>query len=317
MSVIGHQKQWTLLKQAVKNGKVPQVLIFVGEDGLGKKKIAIQFLQLLHCQEKKEEGRPCGRCQACALIEQQQHPDVIFIAKENKIISIDQIRDLNAKLSLRPLISVRQSILVDNAHCLNIEAQNCFLKTLEEPQGEVNFILLTSALELLLSTIRSRSEIIKFFPVGEQEMKKGLAVIFPQHNLDEVVAFSDGKPGWALEFLKGATSPASPDFRGLNKIAKIFTISAAERIVLVDKFLDEENSVQPAQFVENILRYLRGDLLQKLGVAGSFSSYCFVQTGHSFFKTKEMIKEVEKVKFLLATSNINPKLALENLMLKF
>ena len=154
--VIGHQKQWQYLKRMVDSGKIPQALLFSGQEKLGKKKVALEFISLLF----KES--PIG------------HPDFLLIEPKERQIKIDQIRDLSWRLSLKPIKSFLKAAIIDQAHLMTIEAQNCFLKTLEEPRGETILILITEYPNFLLPTILSRCEILKFYPVKNEELRKFL-----------------------------------------------------------------------------------------------------------------------------------------------
>ncbi len=151
-----HKTQRQFLANAIANNRVPQAIIFTGENGLGKKQIALEFIDLLN------NGKSFGT-------------DLIIIEPQGKEIQIDQIRDLQQSLSYSARQSEFKIVIIDQAHTLNRLAQNCFLKTLEEPKGKTVFILLTAFPEMLLPTIHSRCAVLKFFPDKATKQEAGIA----------------------------------------------------------------------------------------------------------------------------------------------
>ncbi len=193
--IIGHKKQIEFLQNTILSDRIPQAFLFEGEENLGKKKVAFEFVKTIFCEHSEAIKRPCQVCQNCILIEKNNHPDFIFIGPQKREIQIDQIRDLQNKLNLKPILSKVKTVIINDAHCLNIESQNCFLKTLEEPKGQTIFILVSSLPNVLLGTIQSRCESLKFYPLILKEMQE----ITPSQ---EIVNYSLGKPGIAFSFFK-------------------------------------------------------------------------------------------------------------------
>lgn len=143
-----HETQWELLKKAVESGRPPQAIIFAGVFPDGQKALALKFFELL------SKGQPL-------------ETDLIIISPADREIQIGQIRDLAKELSFRPQFAGFKAVIIEQAHTLNKLAQNCFLKTLEEPPGRTFFILITAFPEMLLPTVRSRCCVLKFFPSEE------------------------------------------------------------------------------------------------------------------------------------------------------
>ena len=121
--IIGHKKQQEFLERIIKEGS--RSLLFTGPESLGKKAVALAFFTSLF-QEKPFN-----------------HPDFILINPFEGRIRINQIRELSNRISLKPIKSPSFGIIVDQAHLMNREAQNCFLKTLEEPKSNAILILVT------------------------------------------------------------------------------------------------------------------------------------------------------------------------------
>src|SRR3989344_1975507 len=142
-------RQLEFLKKMVELERIPHALLFYGPDDEAKKNLALEFVKLLNGQAAT----------------QGVHADLVFIepAEDTQEIKIAQIRDLQAKLSLRSYSAPFKAAIIEQAHCLNNEAQSAFLKLLEEPKGQTIFMLLTEYPEMLLPTILSRVEKLRFY----------------------------------------------------------------------------------------------------------------------------------------------------------
>ena len=142
-------KQLEFLKKMVELGRIPHALLFYGPDNQGKKDMALEFVKLINGEDSARGV----------------HPDLFFVgpAEDTQEIKIAQIRDLHAKLSLRSYSAPFKAAIIEQAHCLNDEAQSAFLKLLEEPKGQTIFILITEYPEMLFPTILSRVEKLRFY----------------------------------------------------------------------------------------------------------------------------------------------------------
>lgn len=171
-SIQGHQEQIERLTNLKQSGRWPHALLFVGPCGIGKMKIALSFAQMLVCPVSPEA---CGQCGACLRMEKQQseslhlvHPDP-EMARQS--IKVDDIRGLLEKLSFASMGKARV-VIVDQADTMNAQASNALLKTLEEPFENVYFILMGRDAQAFLPTIRSRSQVIRFFGLNEADLRK-------------------------------------------------------------------------------------------------------------------------------------------------
>ena len=314
MEIIGHKNQWEFLKELAKKDRVPQAFLFTGIDSLGKRKIALEFIKLLNCQEEDFQKKPCHKCFSCSLIEKMKHPDVILITPKNKEIQINQIRELQKKLSFQPQFSFFKSVIIDKAETLNSTAQNCLLKTLEEPPGKTLFFLITSQPHLLFETIRSRCEILKFYPVESEEIE----TVFKKTISPQIKILAEGRPGRVIEFLK---QPEKFErwLKAIREIQGLFAKGIPERFEFVKNFFEKENSLfSPNFFLEIFSYYLRIVFLKKLGVENKNLEFFPIPKeleNYSIFKVKKIIEEVQNLEVLISSTNINPKLALETLML--
>lgn len=284
MEVVGHQKQWQFLKKSAILNKISHAYLFSGEEKLGKKTLALKWISFL----RKSQVTP-------------QDPDLFFVEPTNNIIQISQIRELIWRLNLSPVKSSFKIGLLNDAHLMARDAQNALLKILEEPKRAL-LILITSKPELLYPTIRSRCEIIKFYSVPEAEIKaylleKGLG----KERAEYIAQISQGKPGRAIDF-----------FLNPEKLEKrkefIFTFEKISQSPFYFRFEVAKELAKREDLGEILEIWLES---QREKLLKSLSSH---QKGE-IKKIKENIKLLEKIIYLISTTNINQKLALEFLFL--
>ena len=151
------------LRNALQKNRLPHALIFSGPEGAAQAETALWLAKALFCRERKDQ-EPCGACADCRLVDGRSHPDLVWLKPEedSRDIKVEAIRALIAKANLKPFQAPSKLFVIDHADCLNVTAQNAFLKTLEEPAGRATFVLISYANEKLLSTVRSRSQEIRF-----------------------------------------------------------------------------------------------------------------------------------------------------------
>jgi DNA polymerase-3 subunit delta' len=212
----GHRHLLELLARAVGRESLPPSLIFSGAPGVGKRTAAIAVAQALNCERPVSwpdgEGRDaCGECAACRRIARGVHADLVQVAPgENGSIKVDQVREAIERSAYRPFEGRRRVVIVDQADALVVEAQNALLKTLEEPPPASVFILATPRPDLLLATVRSRCQRLRFGPLSPAEVAD---VLVRDHGYEAAAAHaaaaaSDGSIGMALEGDAGDVSEA-------------------------------------------------------------------------------------------------------------
>ncbi len=157
-NIIEHDRQKEVLRLALKNQRLAHAYLFEGPEGIGKKLMALALARALFC----ESGAGCGECVACRKVDHLNHPDLHLLTAEGTQIKIDQVRKIQQELALRPLEAKVRVCLIDGAETLNPAAANALLKTLEEPRPGTLMILLSAKPEMLLDTIRSRCQRLRF-----------------------------------------------------------------------------------------------------------------------------------------------------------
>lgn len=195
-NIIGNEKNKDILKKSIKVNKISHSYIFWGIEGIGKNKIAKELAKSILCLESKEEK--C-KCKSCIEFNSNNNPDFVLIEPEQGKIKIETIREMQRKISEKPIISSRKVYIIDNAETMTIEAQNCLLKTLEEPPEYVTIILITSNENNLLSTIKSRCTRIYFEPLSKKEIKKYIEENYGEEINEEIIELSQGSIGQTLK----------------------------------------------------------------------------------------------------------------------
>ncbi len=261
--IIGHGAIVRELAQIAAAEEPPHAVLFVGPEGVGRVRLAIEYGLLLNCQagdasgpgmmtmladpappgpDSNPAGRPCGVCRSCRLIGQGSHPDVVQVGPgdtlcrprngesshtahpQSRDIRICQVRGMVDLASRYPVEAKQRLIIVDPADRMNRDASNALLKTLEEPPGHTVFALISSAPEILLETIVSRCRRIDVGPVARTEIEAGLiARGVEPARAAEAATESHGRPGRAIEF---AGQPDLMEIRG-RLLARCEEITAA------------------------------------------------------------------------------------------
>lgn len=119
-------------------------------------------------------NKACGECKSCLQFKENNQPDFIFIEPEDGIIKIEKIRQMQAKVLEKPIISSKKVYVIKDADTMTKEAQNCLLKTLEEPPSFITIILVGSNESLFLNTIRSRCMKVLFNKIEDDALQQYL-----------------------------------------------------------------------------------------------------------------------------------------------
>jgi DNA polymerase-3 subunit delta' len=247
-SVTGHRPVIELLARAVTRQALPPSLIFAGPDGVGKRRTALALAQALNCEHPRTTGPggadACGRCASCTRIARGVHADILIIEPgDSGSIKVDQVREAIDRAAYRPFEGRRRVVMVDEADALQSEAQNALLKTLEEPPAASVFVLITARPDVLLPTVRSRCQRIRFGPLSPHDVA---AVLMADHGFADAdaraaAAASDGSVGRALaegaeDAIEARDAAArvlgaagSSDVRRRLEAAKVLAGSGADR----------------------------------------------------------------------------------------
>lgn len=204
--MIGHDEAWTSWRAALASERMHHAWLLTGKAGLGKGSFAAAAAREL-VGGHGEAG---------------QHPDIHLLTygprtKEDarkrddgkpyelaRGIKVDQIRDIQRRLTTRPTLGARRAIIIDPADDLETSAANALLKSLEEPPVGTFFLLVSHSPARLLPTIRSRCRTLRFPALDHEQMAQILADMAPSAASDErsaAIAAAAGSPGAALSFV--------------------------------------------------------------------------------------------------------------------
>lgn len=188
--IVGNKKNKELLKKIIDSNSVLHSYLFVGNEGIGKKLIAIEFAKMILCEGEK---KPCNRCKSCIEFVGSNNPDFFELDYTEKSIKIEQIRTMQQKILEKPIISNRKVYIINDAEKMTTEAQNCLLKILEEPPEYATIILITSKEGKLLGTIKSRCIKLNFEKIADDKIKEYLKNKNIISNVeDDMVKICDG-----------------------------------------------------------------------------------------------------------------------------
>lgn len=161
---------WQHLVQAKQQQRLPHAQLLAQPKGSGKLAFVMQAAKLLLCESN--QATSCDTCRSCHLFSQQTHPDFYLLEPEEtgKKIKIDQIRSLNQQLTQSKHLANYKVAVLSPAEAMNMAAANALLKTLEEPQPQVILFLLSDNSHVLLPTIRSRCQLIRFAAAEKEKL---------------------------------------------------------------------------------------------------------------------------------------------------
>ena len=154
------------IARVVSSDEVAHAWLLLGPPGSGKRLTAQAMAAALNCTI--EPGAGCGECSTCLRTLRRRHPDVHHVVPEGPLIPVDVIRETVIPEAARsPFEGRRKVFIIEEADRMNDPAQNALLKTLEEPQPDTVFVLISDKEEDLLETIRSRCRVVRLEPVSE------------------------------------------------------------------------------------------------------------------------------------------------------
>ena len=192
--IVGHEDIIAHFKSSIETGNVAHAYIISGDAGSGKKTLAYAFAETLECEAGGTEA--CGTCQSCLQVSTGNYPDIITVTHEKpNLISVDEVRDqLINTIDIKPYKGKYKIYIIPDAELLNVQAQNAMLKTIEEPPAYAVILLLTTNLDKLLETVKSRCLKLQTKPIRERDV---LAY------LTNVMGLTKEKAYFCLDFAQG------------------------------------------------------------------------------------------------------------------
>lgn len=196
------QEQWQYFATMLRADSLPHALMLTGLEGIGKHEFANALVAAIICKEQKSDQHACGECKHCQLLQANTFPDYIKLAPEEdgKAISVDDVRELIAKLHLTRHFDGHKVALIECAEQMNVNAANALLKTLEEPPEKTVIILVTSQPLSLPATIRSRCQLVNFYPPTDNEALSWLQSAADDVEWEPLLRVAQGAPLQAMQY---------------------------------------------------------------------------------------------------------------------
>ncbi|EFR89089.1 DNA polymerase III subunit delta' [Listeria marthii FSL S4-120] len=151
-----------IFSKSVRENRLSHGYLFEGSSGTGKKRTALWLAQSLFCLESTETELACGKCANCTRIASHNHPDVHLLEPDGASIKIDQVRALKQELSKRGMESDQKVVIIYDADKMTVQSANSLLKFIEEPEGGLLLLFLTTNPGQILPTIQSRLQPVTF-----------------------------------------------------------------------------------------------------------------------------------------------------------
>jgi len=235
----------SLLLDTARRGELHHAVILYGPSPEALRVLAVSMAKALNCLN----GTTGDDCAACQRIERRTHPDVHFVevGGERKLISVEQIRELVAAANMRPYEGRNKVFIIDPADALSAGGSNSLLKTLEEPARDTVFILLTRAHDLLLPTIRSRSQAIYIGGEARTDDELRAAIV---EGLERFAANRDTAALLALGALIAGSDDVSD---GIALLGQVLCDAVAGRI---DVAIERERLLAAADAAMAAIRWL-------------------------------------------------------------
>jgi len=180
--ILGHDEIVERFRRTLERGRLASTYLFVGPSGIGKRRFALELARALLCSESSDASlSACGQCESCRLFAAGTHPDLVIVERkpDKQDLLIKQFigegdaefeKGLCLQLALTPYLGRRKIGIIVDADHFNQESANCLLKTLEEPPVDSLLILIGTSSSRQLPTIRSRSQVVRFYPLEPNEV---------------------------------------------------------------------------------------------------------------------------------------------------
>jgi DNA polymerase-3 subunit delta' len=183
-AIYGHDAVVERFRRTLANGRLASTYLFVGPEGIGKRRFAIELARALLCTQSADAAlEACGQCASCRLFAGGNHPDLdlVGLPKDKTRLPIELFvgdrehrhqEGLCHRIALKPFLADRKIAIIDDADHFNQESANCLLKTLEEPPPRSLLVLIGTSPSRQLPTIRSRSQVVRFSPLDSETVAR-------------------------------------------------------------------------------------------------------------------------------------------------
>ena len=250
-NIIGHEHAINILRRTLAAQQVRHAYLFVGPQHIGKSLLARRFAQTLLCTGGPDPHvapqEPCNACLSCRKVLHGNHPDVHIITKsaDKQSIVIEQVRELQSDAARRTMEGRRNIFIIENIQEMNIQAANCLLKTLEEPEPDVVLLLTVPDAGLLLPTIVSRVQMIPVQLLPSAQIKDALEQQWEVEpaEADLISSLAAGRLGWAIQAVEDEDMLDERKAQ-LDMLARLPAINKVERFAFIQRLGTDEGKVR-------------------------------------------------------------------------
>jgi len=235
---------------------------------VGRRTLALRLAQAANCLTPPQAGDFCGACRPCKLIADMRHPDLEVVEAEQRsgVLRVEQIRELQHRLSLAPYEASYRVALLLRFEEANLNAQNALLKTLEEPPQRVLIFITTEDSESLLPTIVSRCEVIHLRPLPPTVLAQTLIETQGSEPTfaSQIARLSGGRPGLALQLLHQPEKRQTQQ-RIIEQHLALLSASYLDRFALAERLAKEKSKAEIVSLLEYGFVFWRDVLLCACG----------------------------------------------------
>ena len=307
--ILGHERQINYLEKVRAVGRLAHAYLFHGPEQIGKFTIARALASAMLCEEKSAKiTQSCGKCDSCLRIASGTSANIYILARDRSIdgpvevrkdIPIGDIRELKRRLSYAAQSGVWRVIIIDGVENLSTPAANAFLKLLEEPGDRTLMLLISHSRDLILQTISSRAQPIRFGTIsesvliefGEKHVSAKEALVLAQA--------SAGRPGRLLSLLANPKE-AKEQEKLLEQLVVLKLTRVPDTLVLAASLAKDEERERKSWFLA--WEALRRELLEQVLDPA---------------RTIKKIHSLDRIGTLRETTNVSPRLALDAMFLEY
>jgi DNA polymerase-3 subunit delta' len=320
--IVGQDHAVALLQRAAVSGRLAHAWLFDGPESVGKRSAALALALALCCPEAPGAG--CGTCDTCRRIETGQHPDVRSFEPQTQQYVIDQAREIVAIAATRPHEAPARLLILDRADCLNPSSANCLLKTLEEPFAGNHLLLISSAPDRLLPTIRSRTQRVRFVALPPAALmtiaeRRGASPA----QAETAVALAAGQAARVVRALE-AEAEANP-WEVVGNFRKAAATKGMGAIFdAATEFSDKESRQDLPEALALLARLYRDALMTAVGAGDlvllrdrAFDLESLARAARKSYDLgtlRNALREVVQASLALS-SNVNPVIAIEKMLM--